>query len=265
MKMAEQRIPTGILVLIAVTIAIGAFMAAVLALSVGQPSQPSPALATDTTDAKQTAGDASVDPDEICKEGITGEWHFVINQVDVQGNAPASIEVTFDDGHTYTVDLDSGTGSPTAHYTFTTHLTNTLLKATAEIYDTWAGQFVVSHTPCVPTVVSTPTPTPTPSVLAATPTPTPAVLGEEVTPTPTPAVLGAEQLPTAGGLPPSEGGDSLTALLYVLLAGAAAIVAAAIAAGRWHLSSTISTRFIGARDGRYDGWTWGSEAHRSQD
>ena len=235
---------------------------AVLALSVGQPS---PALADQSIETKQTVGSLSVSPDDICKEGITGEWHFVINQVDVQGNAPASIEVTFDDGHTYTVDLDSGTGSPTAHYTFTTHLTNTLLKATAEIYDTWSGQFVVSHTPCVPTVVSTPTPTPTPSVLAATPTPTPAVLGEEVTPTPTPAVLGAEQLPTAGGLPPSEGGDSLTALLYVLLAGAAAIVAAAIAAGRWHLSSTISTRFIGARDGRYDGWTWGSEAHRSQD
>ena len=194
-----------------VLVLVGLILAAVMALSLGQPS---PALATDTkTDAKQTAGPLSVSPDDICKEGITGEWHFVINRVDEQVKAPTSIQVTFNDGHTYTVDLDSGTGSPTAHYTFTTHLTNTLLEATAEIYHEWKGNFVVSHTPCVPTLTltSTPTPTPTPptpTVLAATPAPTP----------PPTAVLPVELPPTGGG--PVGGENSFVSLALLLVAAA---------------------------------------------
>ncbi len=192
-----------------VLVFMGLMLAAVLALSLGQPS---PALATHSTDAKQTADDASVDPDDICKEGITGEWHFVINQVDEQETPPASIQVMFDDGHTYTVFLDQGTGSPTAKYTFTTHLTNTLLEATAVIYHGWEegkGQFVVSHTPCAPTVTATtPTPTPTPTVLAATPAPTP----------PPTAVLPVELPPTGGG--PVGGENSFASLALLLVAAA---------------------------------------------
>ena len=181
--------------------------------------------------------------------GGSGHSGLITTNKDYGGPAP---------GHPncYTV---SGLG--TTEVTITRNLRGHVTGPANDPNTLWCQQ--ISHVD-VP-VQSTPTSTPTPAVLGEEVTPTPAVLGEEVTPTPTPAVLGAEQLPTAGGLPPSEGGDSLTALLYVLLAGAAAIVAAAIAAGRWHLSSTISTRFIGARDGRNDGWTWGSEAHRSQD
>jgi cell division septation protein DedD len=217
MRTQELTLPSAIIVLIALTIAVGAMVAAALALSVGQPSQPSPALATHSTDAKQTAGDASVDPDEICKEGITGEWHFVINQVDVQGNAPGSIEVTFDDGHSHTVNLDPGTGSPVAHYTLTTHLTNTLLEATAVIYHGWDGQFVVSHTPCAPT----PATTPTASVLAATPTPTP-------TATAVPAAVLPAVLPPTGGLAALAEDSSppiLLALIGIaLIAGSAWVI-----------------------------------------
>ena len=78
---------------------------AVLALSVGEPSA---ALADQSIETKQTVGSLSVSPDDICKEGIMGEWHFVINQV--KASAPASIEVTFDDGHSHPVNLDPGTG-----------------------------------------------------------------------------------------------------------------------------------------------------------
>jgi len=83
------------------------------------------------------------------------------------------------------------------------------------------------------------------------------ILTPKPTPTPTPAALSAVQLPTAGGLPPSDGGNSLTPLLYILLAGAAPAVAAALAVTRWRLSA-ISTRVIGTRDGQDGGWTWGS-------
>ncbi len=78
-------------------------------------------------------------------------------------------------------------------------------------------------------------------------------------PTPTTTTLAGVQLPTAGGLPPSEGGDSLTPLFYILLAGAALIVVAAIAVGRWRLSA-ISTKVVGTRDGQDGGWTWESGA-----
>ena len=86
------------------------------------------------------------------------------------------------------------------------------------------------------------------------PTPTPTLTPM---PTPTPVALPAVQLPIVGGQPPSasEGGSSPTALLYILMVGAAAM-AATMAAGRWRLSAT-STRVIGTRDGRDGGWTWG--------
>ena len=53
---------------------------------------------------------------------------------------------------------------------------------------------------------------------------------DDPTPTPTPVVLPAVQLPTVGGQPPSasEGDSTLTALLYILMVGAAAVAAMAV-------------------------------------
>ena len=77
------------------------------------------------------------------------EWHFIINQIDTEAHAPASIHVTFSDG-AVDIPLDKFTGGA-AHYTLVgAHLTATVVDATTVIYDAWSegnGQFVVSHGP----------------------------------------------------------------------------------------------------------------------
>jgi hypothetical protein len=87
------------------------------------------------------------------------EWHFIINQIDVEANAPTSIHVTFSDG-AVDVTREKFTGGA-AHYTELGHLDATVVDATAVIYEGWSGQFVVSHGPCgtsetTPPVTTTP-------------------------------------------------------------------------------------------------------------
>lgn len=120
------------------------------------------------------------------------EWHFVINQVDTEADAPATISVQFTN-NSLQVGLDKFTGG-VAHYTTTQYLDESVVSATASIYDNWSGQFNLSHGPCnsiTPTPSPTPTPTPTPTpqptpVPTPTPEPTP-VPTPQPTPVPTPA------------------------------------------------------------------------------
>ncbi len=75
------------------------------------------------------------------------EWHFVINQIDEEADAPASINVMWANGTQADVPLDKFTGK-VAHYTTTLELNSTVTSATAEIYAEWDGQFNLSHGPC---------------------------------------------------------------------------------------------------------------------
>lgn len=75
------------------------------------------------------------------------EWHFVINQVDVQADAPASIHVTWAGGHSEDVSLDEIAGG-TAHYATTEYLDSAVTSASAVIYSSWGGEFNLSPGPC---------------------------------------------------------------------------------------------------------------------
>ncbi len=76
------------------------------------------------------------------------QWHFIINGVDTEAHAPASISVTWDDDSQQTVELDRFTPGGVAMYTTTEHLDATVTAATATIYGTWSGQFNLSDGPC---------------------------------------------------------------------------------------------------------------------
>ena len=158
---------------------------------------------------------------------VSGEWHLVINQIERSSLAPSSVDVTFSDGHTHTKSLSKFTGK-VAHYSIFDHLTDTLVTATADIYDGWPGQFVVSHSPCIPVCEEEPcdtsTPTPTPS---ATPTPTPSPTPTS-TPTGTPTVSTSTSetplsLPNTGGEPSESGGLDWLGI-FMLIAAIGAIV-----------------------------------------
>ena len=82
------------------------------------------------------------------------EWHFVINQMNTEANAPTSITVEWANGASEVVPLAMFTGK-VAHYVTTSNLDSTVVSATTEIYTGWTGQFNLSHGPCGPT----PTPT----------------------------------------------------------------------------------------------------------
>jgi hypothetical protein len=101
------------------------------------------------------------------------EWHFVINQLDSDVDAPATIHVTWANGNSADVPLDKVTGG-VAHYRTTANLDSTVTSATAVIYDGWSGQFNLSHGPCGPTTPpSSPTPPPSTSTAPSTPASTP--------------------------------------------------------------------------------------------
>lgn len=92
---------------------------------------------------------------------VDNEWHFVITQIDVEANAPASIHVEWANGYSEELPLSDFTGG-TAHYLTTTVVDSTVSKATADIYSSWSGNFNLSHVPCeVPTETPTDTPTDT--------------------------------------------------------------------------------------------------------
>ncbi len=97
----------------------------------------SPALADSTIFAKAL----------IDHECDSTEWHFVINQVDSEANAPASITVSFSGGDVVEVPLDKFTGG-VAHYATTQNLDEAVTSASTTIYDGWSGEFNLSHGPC---------------------------------------------------------------------------------------------------------------------
>jgi hypothetical protein len=137
----------------------------------------------------------------------SSEWHFVITQVDSQGNAPAQIQVSWADGGSESVGMNKYTGK-TAHYTTTSHLGSTVTSATATIYSGWGGEFNLSHGPCgnsaspQPTATATAAPTSTPTVV---PTASPTV-SPTVAPTATPVVtVNPTVAPTSTPVPVSNG------------------------------------------------------------
>ncbi|MCM8750319.1 hypothetical protein NET02_14290 [Thermomicrobiaceae bacterium CFH 74404] len=82
-----------------------------------------------------------------CPQGQQVEWHFVITQIDQESNAPSSITATFQNAGTVTITREKFTGG-TAHYTYYTSGSDTLITATATIYEDWNGQFNLSHAKC---------------------------------------------------------------------------------------------------------------------
>lgn len=91
---------------------------------------------------------------EIRAKSLTGyacdstEWHFVITQINAnEEDPPPSITVTWANGATADVKIGDSR-SAVAHYTTKEHLDSTVTSATAEIYDSWSGQFNLSHGPC---------------------------------------------------------------------------------------------------------------------
>ena len=95
----------------------------------------------------------SVNPGSLTNhECNADEWHFLINQIDIAANAPATIHVTWANGNSADLTLDKFTGG-VAHYLSTANLDSTVTSATATIYDGWNGLFNLSHGPC-----GTPTP-----------------------------------------------------------------------------------------------------------
>lgn len=105
--------------------------------------------ATGTAPAVAANGDtqsitAKALTDHECSDS---EWHFVINQVDTEADAPASISVAWANKATAVVKLWKFTGG-VAHYVTTANLDSTVTSATAVIYAGWSGQFNLSHGPC---------------------------------------------------------------------------------------------------------------------
>ena len=131
------------------------------------------------------------------------EWHFLINQIDIEENAPVSITVLWENSNQEIVNLGKFTGG-VAHYTTYSNLDSQVVDAWTTIYDGWNGEFNLSHGPAcpdptpeptltftptwTPTYTSTPTETPTETATATatnTPTETPTSTSTE-TPTSTP-------------------------------------------------------------------------------
>jgi hypothetical protein len=112
----------------------------------------------------------SVNPGSLTShECNADEWHFVINQIDVAANAPATIHVTWANGSSADLPLANFTGG-VAHYFSFANLNSTVTSATATIYDGWDGSFNLSHGPCGTTTTTTTVPTTTTTVPTTTTT-----------------------------------------------------------------------------------------------
>lgn len=121
------------------------------------------------------------------------EWHFVINQIESEALAPASIHVVWANGAQADVSRSAFTGG-VAHYATTANLGSTVTDAYTQIYVDWDegnGQFNLSHGPCPPSPTPTAVP-PTPTVVPPTPTTVPPTAttvpptSTPIPPTPTP-------------------------------------------------------------------------------
>jgi len=161
---------------------------------------PTPTSAQDEPGAFQAAANKSIEAKALTGHECDGtEWHFVITQVSDQASAPSSIHVTWQNGASADLPLDSFTGQ-TAHYRTTANLDSQVTSATASIYEAWDGQFNLSHGPCAfPSPTSTPTDTPTATPVTPTSTPTDTPTATPVTPTSTPT-----DTPTATPVTPTS-------------------------------------------------------------
>ncbi len=155
-------------------------------------------IKADTTNSATKEIFAKALVDHSCDDN---EWHFVITQIEKESWAPGFITVYWDNALSEVVTLEKYTGK-TGHYTTYIYLGNKVTQAKATIYQSWNGQFNLSHGPCFgttptptptctpsPTATPTPSPSPTPTVTTTpspTTTPTPTPTNGEPTPTPTP-------------------------------------------------------------------------------
>ncbi|MDQ3098165.1 MAG: hypothetical protein M3Q44_00255 [bacterium] len=158
----------------------------------------------------------------------TEEWHFVINQVDTQSHAPATILVEWANGAKVAVSLEKFTGG-TAHYTNKSNLNSKVVSATTQIYASWSGQFNLSHGPCgsnsatpTPSASSVPSGTPRPSITTSpgttrSPSPTPTrspsptpTASPTASPSGTPPVGGPSNTPTPTASPTNTPAPSAT-------------------------------------------------------
>ena len=80
-------------------------------------------------------------------ECVPTEWHWVLNQLDREADAPRAISVTWANGQTIDVPLEKFTGK-VAHYTTTANFNLAVVNATAVAPAGWSGQFNLSHGPC---------------------------------------------------------------------------------------------------------------------
>ena len=230
MNTQERTLPNAVVILFAITIAIGAIVAAVLllggnqALGDGGPDSPAECKTTDETVETDTF---TAPPGEVVT-GVcikTGENAFAINGT---ADPKHSVLITVDGA--YGINgcfIVSGLGTPTVTVTLDSQV---------------SGCKEVSHIDVNSEVAPTPTPTPT-TTPTPTPTPTPAA---EASPTPTPTALAAvqepealaevqepEALPASGGTPADGSGLGILPLLLALsglafLGSAGTLVAAKV-------------------------------------
>ncbi|MGH2369097.1 MAG: hypothetical protein ACRDI2_12945, partial [Chloroflexota bacterium] len=83
----------------------------------------------------------SVRPPTLAADGHdcgSGEWHFILNQINPPAAPPASITVYWANGSNQTVPRDTTPGSTkVAHYRTTSHLDSSVVNATAVIDTAW--------------------------------------------------------------------------------------------------------------------------------
>ena len=174
------------------------------------PTQPEPMTGLRQSLKEIHVKKASLD-DHKCD---SSEWHFVINQIDSEGNAPDSIIVESEGGITEVVDRFDFRGG-VAHYTTTSNLNQPVADAWTLIYDEWEGEFNLSHGPCLdPTNTPEPTGTPIPTDTPE-PTETPGTGTPGATPNPTETPIPTDTPPEPTGTPipsetPGEGTPSAT-------------------------------------------------------
>jgi len=96
--------------------------------------------------------------DYSCNEpGDPNVWGFTINQIEnPEVNAPKEIRVWYEGLPTFVTLTKPKIDGPVAHYEDNDpdHLNRYVVKAEADIYVGWGGEFNLSHGPCKPTAVT---------------------------------------------------------------------------------------------------------------
>jgi cell division septation protein DedD len=256
MNWGEQRIPSGVMALIAVTIAIGAALAAMdfgfLGGRQAGAASVTPELlpgasnqgkrCTDLQGPGQTWSGYKLEGDDLSNglhtdgtltvtisnlTGDTFDWssNMGVDGVVVKGGQQGSRLYRYDPPSEVMVDTGLGVPNPA----------NNGISHISFCYDEEQPTPTLTPTPTpTPTPTATPTPTPTPTATPSpTPTSTPALTP---TPTPAPAVLGEVQepqaLPETGGEPGERALSDLALLLglggLALLTGTGALAAVTV-------------------------------------